>query len=119
VVSMAWSVCSLTELPECGAREFTMGDGDWPVRGFVIRYQEQVRAFLNKCPHAGLPLNFKPDVFFAPDAPLLQCTVHGALFDPLTGECVQGPCVGRCLQPLPVTLSNGCVNVGDVQPDQS
>jgi nitrite reductase/ring-hydroxylating ferredoxin subunit len=108
-------ICLLNEIPDPGAREFTIGEGDWPLRGFVVRYQNQVRAFVNKCPHAGSPLNLKPDMFFAPDAPLLQCTTHGARFEPLTGACVQGPCAGRGLHQLTICLYDGCVLLSDAQ----
>ena len=37
-----------------------MGEGDWPLRGFVVRRGELVRAYVNHCPHAGFPLNWQP-----------------------------------------------------------
>lgn len=97
------------DLPDPGTYEFSIGDGDWPVRGFVVRYQGEVRAYLNSCPHAGLSLNFKPNVFFAPHAELLQCAVHGALFEPTTGTCVAGPCMGQSLRALEVDIHDGYV----------
>lgn len=107
--STAVHICSLHELPDPGAREFSIGEGEWPLRGFVVRYHGELRAYLNSCPHAGLPLNFKPHEFFAPHAELLQCTVHGALFEPLSGECVAGPCIGQNLRTLEVALEDGQV----------
>ncbi|MGC3981796.1 MAG: Rieske (2Fe-2S) protein [Steroidobacteraceae bacterium] len=108
-VGNAMLLCSLAELTDPGAREFTLGEGDWPLRGFVVRYQGEVHAYLNSCPHAGLPLNFKPDVFFAPHVELLQCVAHGALFEPETGECVAGPCFGQSLQMLDIQVHEGRV----------
>jgi nitrite reductase/ring-hydroxylating ferredoxin subunit len=29
------------------------------------------------------------------------------LFEPLTGQCVRGPCIGRTLEPLRVSVSDG------------
>jgi nitrite reductase/ring-hydroxylating ferredoxin subunit len=102
-------VCALSELSDPSAREFVIGEGEWPLRGFVVLYQGQVRAYLNSCPHAGLPLNFQPDSFFAPQGELLQCTAHGALFAPLSGDCVAGPCVGQTLRPLAIEVRDGYV----------
>ena len=34
----------LEELDDPGCREFTIGDGDWPFRGFVVRRGEAVYA---------------------------------------------------------------------------
>jgi nitrite reductase/ring-hydroxylating ferredoxin subunit len=102
-------VCSLRELPDPGAKGFTLGRGDWPLRGFVVRKGEMVRAYVNHCPHAGFPLNWHPDQFLAPHAPLILCVMHGALFDVETGACVSGPCAGAALRPLPVRVTDGWV----------
>ena len=106
-------LCALCELPDPGTYEFSVGGGDWPLRGFVVRYRDRIYAFENRCPHAGLPLNFKPNQFFAPDLELLQCTVHGALFAPNSGMCVAGPCAGRSLRMLEIELENDVVYLRD------
>ena len=63
-------ICPLHELPDPGAKAFTMGGGDWPLRGFVVRRGQHVHAYVNHCPHAGFPLNCRPDAFLASQAPL-------------------------------------------------
>ena len=35
-------VCRLSDLDESGARAFTIGTGDWPLRGFVVRSGAEV-----------------------------------------------------------------------------
>lgn len=102
-------ICALSELPESGTREFFVGAGDWPLRGFVVRYQQQVFAYVNRCPHLGWQLNLKPNIFFAPHIALLQCIGHGALFDPATGQCVAGPCAGQGLQQLHIDIMDDVV----------
>lgn len=102
-------ICSLHELQDPGARGFTLGEGDWPLRGFVVRSGTTVRAYLNYCPHAGFPLNWSPHGFLAPEAPLILCAQHGALFEIDSGRCVSGPCFGAALRPLPVRVVGGCV----------
>ncbi len=101
------TICSLPDLPDPGTYEFSIGDGDWPLRGFVVLFRGELRAYMNSCPHAGLPLNFRPNVFFAPHVELLQCAAHGALFEPLSGQCVQGPCPGLALRELAVQVCEG------------
>lgn len=103
------AICALHELTDPDAREFSVGEGEWPLRGFVVRYRNAVRAYVNSCPHARMPLNFKPDEFFAPHVRLLQCTVHGALFEPDTGRCVAGPCVGQRLRMLSIDIVDGYI----------
>jgi nitrite reductase/ring-hydroxylating ferredoxin subunit len=102
-------VCPLHELADPGAKGFTMGGGDWPLRGFVVRCGETVRAYVNHCPHAGFALNWQPDQFLAPDTPLILCVMHGALFEMESGVCVSGPCAGKALRPLPVRVERGYV----------
>lgn len=108
-IDLARVICPLHELADPGARGFTMGGGDWPLRGFVVRQGGDVRAYVNHCPHAGFPLNGSPDRFLAPAASLIRCVMHGALFEVGTGRCVSGPCVGQGLQPLPVHVRSGYV----------
>ena len=48
-----WCVASLDDIDEPGALEFTTGEGDWPFKGFVVRWQGEVHAYRNLCPHAG------------------------------------------------------------------
>jgi naringenin degradation protein FdeD len=106
-------VCRLSELDAHGARAFTIGAGDWPLRGLVVRAGSQVRAYVNRCPHAGHPLNLLPDRFFTPDGALILCSSHGALFEKQTGYCVAGPCAGRSLTPVPVETRWGFVMLAD------
>jgi nitrite reductase/ring-hydroxylating ferredoxin subunit len=110
-VDLARVICPLHELADPGAKGFTLGSGDWPLRGFVVRQGDCVRAYVNYCPHAGFPLNWTPDGFLAPEAPLILCAMHGALFDIETGFCVSGPCAGRQLRALPVSVAHGYVTL--------
>jgi len=98
-------VCTLRDLEATGSYGFRIGDGDWPLKGFVLRLTDgDLRAWVNSCPHAGHPLDLSPHRFLTPDRQFIQCSSHGALFDPASGSCVGGPCLGRKLRPLVVTL---------------
>jgi nitrite reductase/ring-hydroxylating ferredoxin subunit len=92
-------IAHLHELGDPGSREFSVGAGDWPLRGFVVRKGDDVFAYLNRCPHAGHPLNFKPSYdFLSLDRQFIMCRSHGAVFELANGKCVAGPCVGQALQ---------------------
>ena len=110
-------ICALSDIPDPGTREFSLTVGEWPVPGFLVRYHDEVRAFLNRCPHAGHLLNWRADGFFAPESELLLCTSHGARFNPLTGLCVEGPCIGSSLQAIDTVVIDGkVVLTGDAAP---
>jgi nitrite reductase/ring-hydroxylating ferredoxin subunit len=106
-------LCPLAELEAKGARAFTVGSGDWPLRGFVVRCGEGVRGYLNRCPHAGHPLDLMPGRFLTANGTLILCSSHGALFEMGTGYCVAGPCAGRSLTPIAVEIRSGYVLLAD------
>jgi nitrite reductase/ring-hydroxylating ferredoxin subunit len=106
-------ICRLDDLGDSGARGFAIGAGDWPLRGFVVRVNNQVRGFINRCPHAGHPLNLRPHRFLTHDAALILCSSHGALFEKLTGHCVAGPCAGQSLRAVPLKVESGFVMLAD------
>ena len=105
-------VCRLSEL-EAGARGFTVGGGDWPLRGFVVRVGATVHGYLNRCPHAGHPLDLLPQRFLTVDGTLILCSSHGALFEKATGLCLAGPCAGRTLTPIALQVKCGFVLLDD------
>ena len=65
--------------------------------GFAIRFEGQVAAYLNRCPHVAMEMDWRPGHFFDAPKELLMCSTHGALFEPLSGRCISGPCVGKQL----------------------
>tara|TARA_R110002110_G_scaffold415612_2_gene651805 strand:+ start:260274 stop:260672 length:399 start_codon:yes stop_codon:yes gene_type:complete len=62
--------------------------------------------YMNVCPHQGTPLELKPDTFLDVDRKLIQCSTHWAMFRKEDGYCVKGPCIGKSLRPLPVTVDD-------------
>ena len=106
-------LCTLAELEETGSRGFAVGEGDWPLRGFIVKTPKGVAAFVNYCPHAGHPLNFRPHRFLTPDGALILCGSHGALFARDTGLCVLGPCAGQSLTGIPIEVVGGCVMLAE------
>ena len=109
-MSSAHTICRFSELPDPGSRAFSVGEGDWPLRGFLIRKGDEVFAYVNRCPHAGHPLNWEPpDDFLTQEKTLIMCRSHGALFEMNTGRCVAGPCAGKSLLALRARVENDCV----------
>lgn len=102
-------ICLYTDLASPGARGFSPPGAHFPDEYFVVRQGDAVYAYRNVCPHAGNFLNWKADAFLTRDKRLIMCAAHGALFDPASGVCIAGPCVGRALQALPVKVEDGMV----------
>ena len=105
------AVGRLDELEDPGCREFAIGDGDWPFRGFVVRKGEAVFAYQNSCVHVGHPLNWSPDRFLTKDGSALICASHGATYEIETGYCFAGPGNGRTLRRVDAWVAEGIVFV--------
>ncbi len=71
--------------------------------GFVVRFNGKLYAYVNKCAHVSVELDWNQGEFFDTSQQYLICATHGAHYQPITGYCVMGPCKGRRLQPLLVT----------------
>jgi nitrite reductase/ring-hydroxylating ferredoxin subunit len=112
-IDTARVLCALAELDATGSKGFAVGEGDWPLRGFLVRTVNGVAAYINTCPHAGHPLNFTPDRFLTPDRNLILCASHGAIFTRDTGLCIAGPCPGQSLTPVPIEVVGGYVMLAD------
>lgn len=108
----------LPDLEDGAATSFDLTADEWPLRGILVRVGADVHAYVNRCPHAGRPLNFM-DRFLSPDGGLLQCHSHGALFEKHTGLCVAGPCLDESLRRIAVVVQGEEVRLAeDVDTDR-
>lgn len=96
---------SLDLIAEGKARNFVLQLRAGRFHGFVVRRGAQAYGYVDRCPHAGVPLAQVLDDYLAGD--LIACSWHGALFQAEDGLCVGGPCVGQYLTPWPVAVEDG------------
>ena len=82
---------------------FTLSRGERSLPAFAVNLGGSVHAYVNACPHAGNRLDARAAGLLSADGRLLACSVHGAVFAPDTGVCVEGPCPGARLERLVVT----------------
>ena len=59
---------------------------------FAVRFEGQAHAYLNRCAHVAMEMDFQPNRFFDTTGRWLICATHGALYQPATGRCMSGPC---------------------------
>ena len=86
---------------------------------FLVNWRGELRAYVNSCRHMVTPLDFVRYQFFTEDGRHLICLTHGALYEPDTGLCVDGPCKGLSLHPLPLAVDRDRVIVGCPKGDLS
>jgi nitrite reductase/ring-hydroxylating ferredoxin subunit len=63
-------------------------------RAFAIRFQGMPQAYLNRCTHVAMELDWQPNRIFDDSGQWLLCASHGAAYRPDTGQCAGGPCRG-------------------------
>jgi nitrite reductase/ring-hydroxylating ferredoxin subunit len=78
-------------------------------QGFLSYFQGRVLAYENVCRHIPITLDYGDGEFFTRDGKHIICQTHGATYEPSTGLCIAGPCVGASLRKLTVKVENGMV----------
>ncbi|MBP7658351.1 Rieske (2Fe-2S) protein [Pseudoxanthomonas mexicana] len=98
---------ALNDIADGGFAEVeAMIDGD--AESLVLyRLGDEVRAWLNVCPHAGRRLDWAPGQFLKSKDGHLVCAAHGASFELDRGDCVAGPCRGDALRAVQVQVRDG------------
>jgi len=102
-------LCSSHALEERGsAVDFDVIYGGQTCRAFAIRFQGEAHAYVNRCAHIAMEMDARENHFFDPSRQWLMCSSHGALYEPLTGRCVSGPCRGALIK-IPLSEPDGVV----------
>ena len=105
-------ICASAALVDDGPGvRFEVDDEGGPTPAFVIRHAGEARAYLNRCAHVGVQLDWQQGQFFDPETGLLICATHGALYDPASGICLSGPCRGGRLIPIAVEEHDGRIEL--------
>jgi nitrite reductase/ring-hydroxylating ferredoxin subunit len=96
-------ICAAADLEEGGKGvRFPVTAGGEDGTGFVVRYHGIVYAYLNRCAHVPIELDWNEGQFFESTGLYLMCSTHGAIYAPETGRCEGGPCRGGRLRPITV-----------------
>jgi nitrite reductase/ring-hydroxylating ferredoxin subunit len=88
-------LCNASELVEAGpAVPFDVVFGGQTCRAFAVRWKGAPHAYLNRCTHVAMEMDWQPGQFFDDSGQWLLCSTHGAVYRPDTGQCAGGPCRG-------------------------
>ena len=68
-----------------------------PASLILFRYEGRCISYLNLCVHMARPLDCEEDIIFDPTGRYLRCSMHGIVFDPVTGESLSTICAGQRL----------------------
>lgn len=102
-------VARVEELAHATTKKFYLKCGGNAVEALLVSYEGNFYAYVNRCRHLSLSLDWVDNRFFTEDGRYLICANHGATYEPTTGECVWGPCFGAFLQGVPLEIAQGKV----------
>ena len=101
-------LCASADLAERGkAVSFDVIQWREPVRAFALRFDGQAVAYLNRCAHVPVEMDWQEGEFLDGDKRYIMCSIHGAVYDPLTGRCLMGPCSRGRLTKIDLTERDG------------
>ena len=96
-------ICAPGDIEERGRGvRFEVATPTGPAPAFVVRYRGVAHAYVNRCAHARVELDWNHGEFFDFSGLYLVCTTHGAIYRPESGDCVGGPCRGQRLVKLEI-----------------
>ena len=86
-------LCASDQLAERGtALVFDVLQYHEPARAFALRFDGQVVAYLNRCLHVPTEMDWQYGEFLDSNKEFIMCSIHGAVYEPLSGRCAGGPC---------------------------
>lgn len=98
-------LCTWQSLTDGEPALMALDTGAGPTRPFrliLLRSGMEVKAFVNRCAHFGVPLAEKQaQLIFKPHTSI-TCNVHYARYRWLDGVCDAGDCEGESLMPVPL-----------------
>lgn len=100
----ASQLCRLDEVPDGGARVIDEESAGRPI--VVVRRGDKVWAYVNRCPHFSVALDFVPGNVSCYRSQVLMCAHHSALFRFDDGKCIDGPCKGASLDVVQVEIDS-------------
>lgn len=99
----------LSDIADGKARGYVLQFRESRFHGFIVRDGDDAHGYVDRCPHAGLPLAQELDQYLTSGGDYVMCSWHGALFDRQSGACVGGPCKGQTLTRWPVAVVDGAL----------
>jgi nitrite reductase/ring-hydroxylating ferredoxin subunit len=113
-------LCPLDAVPDGGTRLLTLEAGNGsdtstpPFRLILLRSGTNIHAYVNRCPHFGVPLSHESGRLILNPHVSVSCHVHYARFRWHDGLCIWGDCEGESLVRVPVRVTPGHqIVVGD------
>jgi nitrite reductase/ring-hydroxylating ferredoxin subunit len=103
-------VARVGEIPPGNSKKFWLHCAGHELECFLVNYRGALHAWVNRCRHVPMTMDWLENQFFTDDGAYLQCATHGACYVPDTGECVAGPPLGTFLIRVPLQIVGDAVH---------
>lgn len=97
-------VARVGEIQPGVTKKFLFARGGQEIEAFALNRGGEIHAYLNRCRHVPMTLDWVENQFFTEEGDYILCATHGACYVPETGECVEGPPLGKFLIRVPLTV---------------
>jgi nitrite reductase/ring-hydroxylating ferredoxin subunit len=102
-------IARVDEIPPGQTKKFFLQIEGREVECFAVNYDGQLFAYVNRCRHVPMTMDWVENQFLTEDGRYILCATHGAAYEPNTGECIFGPPCGKFLDRVPLTVEDGRV----------
>jgi nitrite reductase/ring-hydroxylating ferredoxin subunit len=113
---MPLAIARVDELSPGRSKKFLLSAGGTEVEAFLLNVGGAFHAYVNRCRHVPMGLDWVENQFFTEDGQYVQCATHGAYYLPDTGECIAGPPCGKSLTRVPLWIEGGTIFADDPGP---
>jgi nitrite reductase/ring-hydroxylating ferredoxin subunit len=103
------AIAQVGELAPGQTKKFLFQLDGQEVEAFLLNVGGQHHAYVNRCRHVPMSLDWVENQFFTEDGQYVQCATHGAYYVPDTGECIAGPPCGKSLVRVPLTIEGDTI----------
>lgn len=112
------TIAQLEEIEPGKTKKFMLSVEGRETECFVVNYDGQYFAYINRCAHVPMTMDWIDNQFLTKDGRYILCATHGAAFEPDTGECVFGPPCGKFLVRVPLTIDGDRILAGQPIEDE-
>lgn len=99
-------VCDTNQLKEGDYISVDVHYANEPSSVVLFRHQGEVYAYKNQCVHMPRKLDCEEKTIFDDSGKHLRCSMHGIMYDPVTGESISTICNGEKLTPVKLTAKD-------------
>jgi nitrite reductase/ring-hydroxylating ferredoxin subunit len=106
-------ICPSDDLAERRSYGFRILYRGTPRDAILIRFRGVAYAYLNRCVHMPRRLDGEAPRVFDAEGRYLRCTMHGIVYDPVTGLCQSEICADQSLTPIRIAERGGTIYLAD------